>query len=74
MLLTHADPVFFLHHTQVDRLWWLWQQEDPTNRLNAYGGGSARLQDVMPMADLAADRLVADFMSTQTADLCYTYV
>lgn len=23
------DPVFFLHHCNVDRLWWQWQQNHP---------------------------------------------
>jgi len=32
------DPVFYLHHTQVDRLWWIWQQQDPAVRLYAYEG------------------------------------
>jgi tyrosinase len=27
------DPIFWLHHANVDRLWWLWQQhhQDPTD-------------------------------------------
>jgi tyrosinase len=32
------DPVFFLHHAQVDRLWWIWQQKDPMNRMMEYLG------------------------------------
>ncbi|KAI1335926.1 hypothetical protein F5Y15DRAFT_220817 [Xylariaceae sp. FL0016] len=32
------DPVFFLHHAQVDRLWWLWQQRDPETRLREFHG------------------------------------
>ena len=23
------DPIFFLHHCEVDRLWWIWQQSHP---------------------------------------------
>ncbi|KAH8602017.1 hypothetical protein B0O99DRAFT_680168 [Bisporella sp. PMI_857] len=77
-LTSPNDPVFFLHHAQVDRLWWLWQQEDPGNRINDYAGltstgGQASLTDLMPMANLADDRAVGDFMSTLSADLCYTY-
>lgn len=29
------DPVFFFHHSQLDRLWAIWQQQDPTNRIYA---------------------------------------
>jgi tyrosinase len=32
------DPIFFLHHAQLDRLWWTWQQEDPKARLMEYEG------------------------------------
>ncbi|KAI1173833.1 Di-copper centre-containing protein [Nemania sp. FL0916] len=34
------DPVFYLHHAQVDRLWWLWQQEDAEHRLYAFQGAA----------------------------------
>jgi tyrosinase len=32
------EPLFFLHHTQVDRLWWLWQQSNPSVRNAEYVG------------------------------------
>ncbi|KAL5325795.1 hypothetical protein ACEPPN_006928 [Leptodophora sp. 'Broadleaf-Isolate-01'] len=28
-----AEPVFWLHHGQVDRHWWIWQNQDPANRV-----------------------------------------
>jgi hypothetical protein len=40
---------------------------------NLEDGSAASLTDIMPMLNLAPDRAVADFMSTSTADLCYTY-
>ncbi|OTB16984.1 hypothetical protein K445DRAFT_21175 [Daldinia sp. EC12] len=79
------DPLFFLHHTQIDRLWTLWQQEDPEARTNAYGGiktqnspggptpPEATLDDILPMNNLAKDIPVRDVMSTQSDLLCYTY-
>lgn len=81
MLPARLDPIFFLHHAQVDRIWWLWQQESPS-RLYDYAGNlypepstgmSAALTDIMPMLDLAADRTVEDFMDAGNAELCYVY-
>ncbi|KAJ5708715.1 hypothetical protein N7488_008516 [Penicillium malachiteum] len=33
-----GDPVFFLHHAYLDRLWWRWQQADLPARLYDMGG------------------------------------
>ncbi|EHL01284.1 putative Tyrosinase [Glarea lozoyensis 74030] len=33
-----GDPVFWLHHGQIDRVWWIWQNQDIKNRQNAIGG------------------------------------
>ncbi|KAI2614782.1 Di-copper centre-containing protein [Hypoxylon fragiforme] len=30
-----GDPLFYFHHTALDRLWWIWQMQDPGMRLNA---------------------------------------
>ena len=77
------DPLFFLHHTQVDRLWWIWQQQNPGARTFAYNGnipnpdGSAgaavTLNDKLPMGGLAADGIVRDVMDVKNAKLCYKY-
>ncbi|KAH6856124.1 monooxygenase [Chaetomium sp. MPI-CAGE-AT-0009] len=72
------DPMFFLHHAQVDRLWWLWQQQDPQNRTFAYGGlredgSSASLDDILPMAGFAPQSTVREYMDIGSASLCYTY-
>ena len=37
-----GDPVFFLHHAMVDRIWSLWQGINPGNRTNqVFGTGTA---------------------------------
>ncbi|KDN35280.1 hypothetical protein RSAG8_11715, partial [Rhizoctonia solani AG-8 WAC10335] len=35
------EPVFHLHHGNVDRLWWLWQEKSSINK-NAFHGGSVQ--------------------------------
>jgi tyrosinase len=70
------DPSFFLHHTQIDRLWWLWQQADRDRRLHAYQGSPehpASPNDALPYEPLSADMAVWDVLSTETEILCYRY-
>lgn len=33
-----GDPIFFLHHANLDRLWWRWQQANLTARLTDMSG------------------------------------
>jgi tyrosinase len=33
------DPMFFLHHAMIDKVWYDWQNRDPSNK-NAFAGGS----------------------------------
>ncbi|ROV87627.1 hypothetical protein VMCG_10622 [Cytospora schulzeri] len=33
-----GDPLFFLHHTNLDRLWWLWQSANLSSRLTDMSG------------------------------------
>lgn len=74
------DPLFFLHHTQLDRLWWLWQQRDQGKRLDAYGGHNHRhsivqasLEDEITMQGLASPVKVQQVMDTENGFLCYRY-
>ncbi|CZR41691.1 uncharacterized protein FPRO_11281 [Fusarium proliferatum ET1] len=79
------DPIFFLHHAQIDRLWSLWQQEDPKTRTMEFAGYKtqdqfdgtkpepASLDDMLLMHGLADDLKFKDLMSTQSSFLCYSY-
>ncbi|KAL0933454.1 monooxygenase [Colletotrichum truncatum] len=77
------DPVFFLHHAQIDRLWWLWQQSDVAARQADYTGQAAvqgsdtrvaaSLDDALLMGGLAEDATVRDLMTTTSSRLCYEY-
>lgn len=37
--LSPGDPLFFLHHTNLDRLWWQWQAQNES-RLTDIGGNN----------------------------------
>ncbi|KAI0436029.1 putative tyrosinase [Xylaria telfairii] len=74
------DPIFFLHHTQIDRLWWKWQSQDFKVRSLAYNGPSrhnstitAQLTDLIEMAGLAAEIPVSSVMTINNGFLCYKY-
>ncbi|KAF5025387.1 hypothetical protein F66182_2552 [Fusarium sp. NRRL 66182] len=74
------EPLFFLHHANVDRVWAKWQGRNAT-RLADYSGfrdsykvDQADLADTMPVLSLAVeDPVVRDYMDTQAGPLCYTY-
>ncbi|KAM0795969.1 hypothetical protein BDR22DRAFT_893659 [Usnea florida] len=74
------DPVFFVHHVQLDRLWWRWQQEDLDHRIDEYRGkhmynstGEASTSDILMYAGFAEDIPVSQVMDTQGGFLCYRY-
>ncbi|KAI1084257.1 putative tyrosinase [Whalleya microplaca] len=74
------DPIFFLHHGQIDRLWWKWQSEDLEVRTLAYDGPSrhnssiaAQLTDPIEMVGLAPSIPVSSVMAINNGLLCYKY-
>ncbi|KAL2067816.1 hypothetical protein VTL71DRAFT_15912 [Oculimacula yallundae] len=73
------DPIFFIHHVQLDRLWWQWQQRAPKERTLQYATseeeprGHILLREVFPFEPLARDRQVWEVMDTESDVLCYRY-
>lgn len=75
------DPLFFLHHGQVDRLWWQWQQVAPEVRNTEFTGNRyqnddetiALISDELEFMGLGTNVTVGDVMTTQNSLLCYTY-
>lgn len=43
-----GDPLFYFHHTALDRLWWIWQMQDVENRLNALPNVSMPMDMKLP--------------------------
>ncbi|KAH9845039.1 monophenol monooxygenase (tyrosinase) [Teratosphaeria destructans] len=86
MFTAPNDPLFYLHHGQLDRLWWVWQMRDAKRRLevpsNLIDNGAVSGGDKinasfnsggLPLQGLAEDRRLEDVMDTQGGLLCYTY-
>ena len=74
------DPVFFLHHVNLDRLWSEWQHGANRDKLIAYRGKAfndtevpATLADVLDMGGLARNIRVGDVMDTTSGLFCYRY-
>ncbi|KAK5996527.1 Tyrosinase ustQ [Cladobotryum mycophilum] len=74
------DPLFYVHHAQLDRMWWRWQQEDPRARLTQYEGkhmfnstGNATINDMLMFGGFAEDVPVSSVMDTEGGFLCYRY-
>lgn len=82
-----ADPIFYLHHANLDRVWWSWQMRDPEARLKDISGpivmmdynneqaGNVTLDFPMTMW-MGADKediTVQDTMDIKGDYLCYDY-
>ncbi|KAL2289210.1 hypothetical protein FJTKL_02238 [Diaporthe vaccinii] len=84
-----ADPIFYLHHASLDRVWWSWQTYDLENRLRDISGpiflmdydnvqgGNVTLDFEMTVGVSAPNVTVGDVMdiSSGAGDgiVCYTY-
>lgn len=80
-----SDPIFFMHHTNIDRVWWSWQMRDPKTRLEDIAspiymrdfdnvkGGNVTLDFPMTVGVNADNITVGDTMSIMGGYLCYDY-
>ncbi|KAI9158960.1 Tyrosinase ustQ [Paramyrothecium foliicola] len=73
------EPLFMLHHANVDRVWAKWQGRNAT-RLADYAGFNdangtipASINDVMPVMELGDNVIIKNYMDIQAAGLCYSY-
>ncbi|RDL40550.1 Di-copper centre-containing [Venustampulla echinocandica] len=79
-----GDPMFWLHHAQVDRTWWIWQNQDIKNRQNAISGTitldnippsrNGTLDDLLDVGVNASPVPISSMMSTTAGPLCYIYL
>ncbi|KAH6901637.1 monooxygenase [Coprinopsis sp. MPI-PUGE-AT-0042] len=76
-----GDPIFYLHHGNLDRIWWKWQSADLTNRLNAVsgpttqgqGGKNLTLDFMLPYTTLSSSIAVRDIMDIESEPSCFQY-
>ncbi|KAH6867026.1 hypothetical protein BKA58DRAFT_318389 [Alternaria rosae] len=77
-----GDPLFYLHHGNIDRIFWEWQQKDLETRLNEvggpitpfdYSGKNVTLDFTVNIGLLAGNATLKDLLNTEGGTLCYTY-
>ncbi|KAF2822486.1 Di-copper centre-containing protein [Ophiobolus disseminans] len=82
-----SDPGFFFHHGMIDRVWWIWQNQDLEKRRNQLGGTitfndnppsrNGTLEDVLTLGSILEGEFPnitnGDAMSTIGGPFCYVY-
>ncbi|KAK4194155.1 hypothetical protein QBC40DRAFT_321258 [Triangularia verruculosa] len=81
-----GDPAFYLHHTMIDRVWWIWQIQNLDKRTkevsmtrtmnNFPPSANGTLDDLSGLGVLAPDVKVRDLMNTMgglDGKFCYIY-
>lgn len=79
-----GDPAFFLHHAMIDRVWWIWQNQDLEKRLYALGGTitlnnmppsrNTTLEDTIDLGYVGSKVVtIREASSTLGGPFCYTY-
>jgi len=71
-----GDPVFYLHHGMIDRIWWIWQMQDPDTRMTVLPG-NAPLNDTVNLKWTAKPGKTWDMLTNiggNNGDFCYVYV
>lgn len=82
-----GDPVFYLHHGMIDRVWWMWQMLDWKTRTGAGGiSGTGTMLNMPPSANATLETVIdlgyaagpavrmGDLMSTTDGPMCYIYL
>lgn len=84
-LCNYVDPIFYLHHANLDRVWWSWQKLNLSARLTDIGGpihimdygntagGNVTLSFPLSVGVNAPNVTIADVMDIHGGTLCYDY-
>jgi len=80
-----GDPLFYMHHTNLDRLFWTWQKQNLTARLydvsgpiymmdyDNIKGGNVTLDFEINLGPLGETKKLRNLMDIRVPELCYTY-
>lgn len=77
-----TEPIFFLHHTHLDKMYWDWQMKNASVRLTEIGGvripfhpesANVTLNDTLNMQWAFPTTKIKDVMHIQKGVLCYDY-
>ncbi|TFK24173.1 Di-copper centre-containing protein [Coprinopsis marcescibilis] len=75
-----ADPLFYLHHANLDRVWWKWQQADPEKRMYDVSGPTTQggkeevtLDFMLDFPALGPNVTVREIMDAGQAPGCFEY-
>jgi tyrosinase len=73
-----ADPIFWLHHAFVDRNFRIWQNANPSVRVNTINGNDIAgnpltLDTNINVYGIRPDVKVRDILDTTSTTLCYKY-
>ena len=80
-----GDPIFFLHHAQLDRVWWIWQNQDIEKRRkepvesytitwgNFPQSRAASIDDLVDVGPSGDPIKISELMSSIGGALCYIY-
>ncbi|KAH9484984.1 Tyrosinase P [Psilocybe cubensis] len=77
-----GDPLFYLHHANIDRIWWNWQQLAPATRFFTVTGPATKtppvhevgVDYVLNMGSLGLSVPIRDTLDLLSKPNCYTYL
>lgn len=75
-----GDPLFYLHHANLDRVWWKWQRANPATRLTDISGPTTvngttqvTLDYVMDFPGIGPNITVRETMDSYLQPNCFFY-
>lgn len=80
-----GDPLFYLHHANLDRGYWLWETKGLPKRLREVGGnivakdwegvhGNITLDFEVHLGSLGRTRKLKELTNSMAGPFCYVYV